>query len=59
MTISVTDFFKLPKVLSSIEIQKRNRFGSENHRNAHISILSLAKSHGVDQHFESLEDYDS
>ena len=59
MAIPQSAFWALPKVLKTIEIQKRNPFGSEAHRNAHIKLLEIAEQHNVVEYFESLEGYDT
>lgn len=58
MTISQAAFFELPEVLETIEVQKKNPFGSTAHRNAHIKMLEIAEQHSVVEFFESLKDYD-
>lgn len=56
--ITQTDFWNLNIVKQMQGIQKRNPHGSTAHREAHIHILTQAKVYGVEEHLESIEDYD-
>jgi hypothetical protein len=50
-TITQSDFFALPQVIALQEIQKRNPYGSAQHRKAHDDIVAIASSHGVASFF--------
>ena len=41
------EFYNLPEVQAQIEIQKRNPYGSTEHRAAFDAIAEIAKAHGV------------
>jgi hypothetical protein len=57
--ISPEEFFSLPEVITQQNLQKTaKRFGDEQHRNAHIRILEIAKEYDVETYFESIEEYD-
>jgi len=47
--IGMNEFFALPIIRQCQEIQKRNRFGSEPHKQAHSVILETAKKYGVER----------
>ena len=57
--ITMHDFFKLAAVVAAQEVEKRNAFGSPEHRTAHATILALAEQHNVSEWFESMEAYDA
>lgn len=58
MTISQSDFFNLAEVKACQEIQKRNPFGSRKDRDATIKMREIAAEYGVEEHFDTAEDYD-
>ena len=58
-TITQHEFWNLPKVIECQNIQKKNRFGSDEHRCAAQSLYDLAVLHGVEEHFETMEEYDA
>lgn len=41
------EFYQTPEVKSAIEIQKRNPFGSIEHRRAHKMIGQVAEYYGI------------
>lgn len=56
--ISQEDFWNLTQVIAGQHIQKVNAFGSVKHRDSVERIYNLAVEHGVQQYFETMEDYD-
>lgn len=53
-------FFSLPEVKEAQRLQATaSRFGDSQHRNAHLEILRLARLHGVEDKFETIEQYDN
>ncbi len=56
-TISQQEFHALPEVIEQINIQKVNRFGTDEHRNAVTAIYEIAKQYGAERFMISPEDY--
>ena len=56
--ISQEDFWNLTQVIACQYMQKTNRFGSAKHRQAYETLFNLAVKHGVQQNFETMEEYD-
>jgi len=41
------EFYNLPEVITCLDIQKQNPYGSDKHRQAYFAIAEIAKKHGV------------
>ncbi len=51
-------YWKMSAVKLAQDVQKENPFGSTPHRNAALLLRRLAEYYGVEEHFDSIEDYD-
>lgn len=54
--ITMRAFFALPEVLREQEIEKRNPYGSHDHREAYKRICALAAKYGASEYLNP-EDY--